>query len=394
MAYAKVILKSGKEISIFRLHPWIFSGAIKSIDGQPSEGDIVEVFDNKNGYLGTGHYQVGSIAVRIFEFEQTPITEDYWYNKLKKALDYRVNIGLLNNPNLNVYRLVHGEGDGLPGLIVDFYNGTAVLQAHSVGMFHLRHTIARQLKVILGNALFAVYDKSEGTVPFKANLGAVDGYLLGNESKTEVIEYGNRFLIDWEKGQKTGFFVDQRENRQLLAHYSNGKKVCNVFGYTGGFSVYALNAGAKLVHTVDVSKQAIELTNQNVSINFGLQAPHKGYAMDAFDFFNQTTEQYDVIVLDPPAFAKHQKALNNALQGYKRINQKAIEQIKPGGILFTFSCSQAVSRDEFRKSVFAAAVNARRNVRIVNQLTQPADHPVSLFHPESEYLKGLVLHVE
>jgi 23S rRNA (cytosine1962-C5)-methyltransferase len=394
MELIQVILKSGKEQSIRRLHPWIFSGAIKEMSRKPAEGDVVEVLDNKNEFLALGHFQVGSIAVRIFSFEKVRIDDIFWKNKLKAAIHFRQQLGYFNNPELNVFRLVHGEGDDLPGLIVDYYNGTAVLQAHSVGMYLLREKLALLLKQLLSDKLTAVYDKSEGTLPFKAGLDPHDAYLLGESQQNEVMEYGNRFSIDWEQGQKTGFFIDQRENRKLLADYSSGKKVCNVFGYTGGFSVYALTAGATLVHSVDASKQAIELTRKNVELNFGSNAPHEGFAMDAFDFFNQTQEAYDVIVLDPPAFAKHQKALHNALQGYKKINQKALEQIKQGGILFTFSCSQAVSREEFRKSVFAASVNAGRKVRILHQMTQPADHPISIYHPESEYLKGLVLHVE
>ncbi len=394
MELIQVILKSGKEQSIRRLHPWIFSGAIKEMSRKPAEGDVVEVLDNKNEFLALGHFQVGSIAVRIFSFEKVRIDDIFWKNKLKAAISFRQQLGFFDKPDINVFRLVHGEGDGLPGLIVDYYNGTAVLQAHSVGMYLLREKLALLLKQLLTDKLTAVYNKSEGTLPFKAGLDPHDSYLLGEPDQNEVLEYGNRFSIDWEQGQKTGFFIDQRENRKLLADYSSGKKVCNVFGYTGGFSVYALKAGATLVHSVDASKQAIELTRKNVELNFGSNAPHEGFAMDAFDFFNQTQEAYDVIVLDPPAFAKHQKALHNALQGYKKINQKALEQIKSGGILFTFSCSQAVSREEFRKSVFAASVNAGRKVRILHQLTQPADHPISIYHPESEYLKGLVLHVE
>jgi len=282
----------------------------------------------------------------------------------------------------------------MPGLIVDYYNGTAVIQSHSVGMYLLREIFADILKELLGKSLTAIYDKSEATLPFKADIQPKDGYLLGSSSLGVVEEYGHKFNIDWEKGQKTGFFIDQRENRKLLAEYSKGKKVCNMFGYTGGFSIYSIKAGAELVHSVDASKQAIELTNENVKLNFGEQAPHMGYAMDAFDFFAKAPTQYDVIILDPPAFAKHQKVLDNALQGYKRLNQRALEQIKPGGILFTFSCSQAVSKENFRKSVFAAAANAKRNVRILYQLTQPVDHPISIYHPESEYLKGLVLFVD
>ncbi len=394
MEFIKVILKSGKEQSIRRFHPWIFSGAIKEIKGDPAEGDVVEIYDNHLEFLAIGHYQIGSIAVRIFSFDKVRIDDIFWKNKLKAAIQFRQQLGFFDNPDTNVFRLIHGEGDGMPGLIIDYYNGTAVIQAHSVGMYLLREKIAFLLKQILTDKITAIYDKSEGTLPYKANLNPKDEYLLGENSEDSVLEHGNQFLIDWETGQKTGFFVDQRESRKLVADYSKGKKVCNVFGYTGGFSVYALKAGASLVHSVDASKPAIEQTNKNVAINFGENAPHEGFAMDAFEFFTHTIEKYDVMILDPPAFAKHQKALSNALQGYKRINQKALEQIKPGGILFTFSCSQAVSRDEFRKSVFAASANARRNVRILHQLSQPADHPISIYHPESEYLKGLVLFVE
>jgi 23S rRNA (cytosine1962-C5)-methyltransferase len=394
MSFIKIILKSGKDQSIRRFHPWIFSGAIKQIHGTPKEGDVVSVYDNQNQFLALGHYQPSSIAIRIFSFEDINPDKNFWKDRISKALKYRNQLGFFNNPDTNTFRLIHGEGDNLPGLIVDFYNGTAVFQAHSAGMYLIKDILVECITELMGNKIQSVYDKSSQTLPFKAGLDPVDRFLFGSNSTNRVLEYGNQFEIDWEKGQKTGFFIDQRENRKLLADFSKDKSVCNVFGYTGGFSVYALKAGASLVHTVDVSKQAIELTNQNVELNFGSNAPHEGFALDAFDFFARTNQKYDVIVLDPPAFAKHQSALNNALQGYKRINQRAIEQIAPGGILFTFSCSQAVDRENFRKSVFAASANARRNVRILHQLSQPVDHPISMFHPESEYLKGLVLHVE
>lgn len=391
----KIVLLSGKEASLRRFHPWVFSGAIKKVTGgKPAEGDIVDVYDNKDEFLGIGHYQIGSITIRVFTFNDEVIDRNFWKRKFESAIAFRKQLGIIGKESTNVYRLIHGEGDGMPGLIVDYYNGTAVIQSHSVGMFLLRETFADILKELLGNQLTAIYDKSEATLPFKADIQPKDGYLLGSSSSGVVEEYGHKFNIDWEKGQKTGFFIDQRENRKLLSEYSKGKKVCNMFGYTGGFSIYSLKAGAELVHSVDASKQAIELTNENVKLNFGDKASHVGYAMDAFDFFAKATTQYDVIILDPPAFAKHQKVLDNALQGYKRLNQRALEQIKPGGILFTFSCSQAVSKENFRKSVFAAAANAKRNVRILYQLTQPVDHPVSIYHPESEYLKGLVLYVE
>lgn len=391
----KIVLKSGKDQSLRRFHPWVFSGAIKKMYGKnPNEGDVVAVYDNKDEFLGLGHYQIGSIAIRIISFFDVEVNEGFWRDKFQKAIEYRKQVGVFNIENTNVYRLIHAEGDGMPGLIIDFYNGTAVMQFHSIGMYLLKNLFAKLIHELLGNKIKAIYNKSEATLPHKADIDPKDEYLLGEHAAGLVEEYGHQFNIDWEKGQKTGFFIDQRENRKLLARYSKGKKVCNVFGYTGGFSVYAMNAGAELVHSVDVSKIATELTNKNMVLNFGQSVNHEGFAKDAFDFFDATSEAYDVIVLDPPAFAKHQKVLHNALQGYKRINQRAFEQIKPGGILFTFSCSQAVSRENFRKSVFAAAANARRNVRILHHLSQPVDHPISIYHPESEYLKGLVLHVE
>lgn len=390
----KIFLKSGKEQSIKRLHPWVFSGAIKQIQGTPKEGDLVQVFDNHGDFLAWGHYQPSSIAVRILTFENQIPDRQFFRQRIINAIEYRRRVGFFNNPQTNVFRLIHGEGDGLSGLVVDYYNGTAVFQAHSVGMYLQKDIIVEILLELLGNQIKSIYDKSSQTLPFKANITPIDGYLFGKQSANEVIEHGRKFEVDWENGQKTGFFIDQRENRLLLANYSAGKRVCNIFGYTGGFSIYALSAGAELVHTVDVSKLAIAQTERNVQLNFGDCPRHKGFAIDAFDFFAQTTDKYNVIILDPPAFAKHQSALNNALQGYKRINQRALEQIEPGGILFTFSCSQAVSKDDFRKAVFAASVNARRNVRILHQLSQPIDHPIGMFHPESEYLKGLVLYVE
>ncbi len=395
MERIKVMLKSGKDSSLRRYHPWVFSGAIKKMyGGDPSEGEIVAVCDNKDEFLGLGHYQIGSIAIRVFSFNDVEINHDFWKTKFERAIAYRKQMGIIGNKETNVYRLIHAEGDDMPGLIIDYYNGTAVMQTHSIGMHLLRNTFVEILKELLGDDLKAVYNKSEATLPHKADIQPEDGYLFGESSTGVVDEYSHEFNIDWEKGQKTGFFIDQRENRKLLAHYSKNKKVCNVFGYTGGFSVYALKAGAELVHSVDSSKLATSLTNENVELNFGKDAPHEGFAMDAFDFFDNAPEKYDVIILDPPAFAKHQKVLHNALQGYKRINQRALEQIKPGGILFTFSCSQAVSKENFRKSVFVAAANAKRSVKILHQLTQPVDHPVNIYHPESEYLKGLVVHVE
>ena len=391
---AKIILKSGKEQSVKRLHPWIFSGAIKQMQGTPKEGDLVSVYDNQGGFLAWGHYQPSSIAVRILTFENQVPDATFFRHKISDAIEFRRRMGFFDSADTNVFRVIHGEGDGLSGLVVDYYNGTVVFQAHSVGMYLMKDAIAEILKELLGDKVRCIYDKGSQTLPFKADIEPVDGYLFGKPDTNIVLEHGHKFEIDWENGQKTGFFIDQRENRQLLANYSAGRTVCNIFGYTGGFSVYALGAGAKAVHTVDVSKPAIVQTDRNVALNFPDCANHQGFALDAFDFFAQTTDKYDLIILDPPAFAKHQSALNNALQGYKRINQRALEQIERGGILFTFSCSQAVSKEDFRKAVFAASVNARRNVRILHQLSQPIDHPIGMFHPESEYLKGLVLYVE
>jgi 23S rRNA (cytosine1962-C5)-methyltransferase len=390
----KIVLKPGKEQSIMRLHPWIFSGAIKKIDGSPVEGEVVEIFSHEREYLATGHYQIGSIAVRIFSFKQLVPDSAFWKGKIQHACNLREALNLTDNRETNVYRLVNGEGDGLPGLIIDFYNGIAVIQSHSIGMYRIRELIADVLKELYGPKLVAIYDKSEGTLPFKANTGAKNEFLFGNLPSVEVIEYGCRFSIDVTTGQKTGFFIDQRENRQLLTQYVRGKNVLNMFCYTGGFSVFALRAGAASVHSVDSSSQAIELTEKNIQLNAINAEQHLAIAADAFGFMNGIRDAYDVIILDPPAFAKHQDALKNALQGYKRLNAKAIEQIRSGGIIFTFSCSQVVSKEEFRKSVFAAAANTGRHVRILHQLTQPPDHPVSIYHPEGEYLKGLVLQVE
>ncbi|MCF8295545.1 MAG: class I SAM-dependent rRNA methyltransferase [Bacteroidales bacterium] len=389
-----VYLKSGKEQSLFRLHPWLFSGAIRKIKGEVKDGSLVEVYDAENQFRGTGHYQIGSIAVRMLSFDDTPIDAAFYRSSIEDAYEARLRIGLAENPHTNVFRLIHGEGDFLPGLIVDFYMGVAVVQFHSVGMFLHAEWIYQALKDVLGSRLTAIYNKSEATIPFKANTGVKDGYVFGEAQPGEVLENGNRFLVDWVAGQKTGFFIDQRENRQLLASYAKGKDVLNMFGFTGGFSVYAMQGGANRVHTVDSSKQAISLTDKNIALNFGEDERHQSFAVDAFEYLENIENQYDIIVLDPPAFAKHQDALHNALQGYKRLNAKAIRQIRKGGILFTFSCSQAVSRENFRKSVFAAAANTGRKVRIIHQLSQPADHPVNIYHPESEYLKGLVLLIE
>lgn len=390
----KIILKRGKEEALKRFHPWIFSGAIKDIQGAPNEGDVVDVYTADGKFAATGHYQIGSITVRILSFAKQAIDNNFWLNKLQQAYNLRLRLGLANNPQTTAYRLVHGEGDGLPGLIVDIYGSTAVMQAHSAGMFREREIIADCLKKIYGDKLTAIYDKSSATVPFKAGLNATDAYLWGTPTNNTVLEYGNTFDINWEEGQKTGFFLDQRENRKLLEQYSHNANVLNMFCYTGGFSVYALRGGAKLVHSVDSSAKAIDLTRKNVELNFGSTNTHEAFAMDAFEFMHNAKNEYNVIVLDPPAFAKHTKALHNALQAYKRINTQAFTRIQPGGILFTFSCSQVVSREHFRQAVFSAAAISGRNVRILHQLTQPADHPISIYHPEGEYLKGLVLYVE
>ncbi|MFH0842626.1 MAG: class I SAM-dependent rRNA methyltransferase [Bacteroidota bacterium] len=393
MEKVKIILKSGKDQSVKRYHPWIFSGAIREIQGNPAEGDVVDLYDNYDNFLATGHYQPGSIAVRILSFENVEPGIDFFREKIALALKYRKSLGLIDNPGLNIFRLVHAEGDDLPGLIIDFYNGVAVMQMHSVGMYRMRMEISEILTELLGERLTAVYDKSEGTIPFMSGLKGVNEFLYGISGPVTGLEYGNKFLVDWTFGQKTGFFIDQRENRKLLQDYTAGRKVLNMFGYTGAFSVYAMK-NAELVHTVDSSVPAIELANENIRINFGDDKRHQSFTADAFKFLHNIKDQYDLIILDPPAFAKHNKVLANALQGYKRLNMKAIEQIKPGGIIFTFSCSQVVTKEDFRKSVFAAAANTGRKVKILHQMSQPPDHPVNIYHPESEYLKGLVLWVE
>jgi len=387
-------LKPKKEESLLRFHPWVFSGAIQRMDGEPVEGDLVEVLDNKRNFLAIGHYQIGSITVRIVSFEKVPVDDSFWDHKIQQAFALRVSLGLVNPKTNNIYRLVHGEGDSLPGLIVDIYDNTAVMQAHSVGMHETRETLARAIVENVPGVQH-VYYKSETTLPFKAPITPEDGYLIGNETAEFVaLENGLQFQVDWLHGQKTGFFIDQRENRSLLERYSAGKSVLNMFCYTGGFSVYALRGGAKLVHSVDSSVKAIELTDKNVEFTFPEDSRHQSFAEDAFKYLNNIEDQYDLIILDPPAFAKHRDALRNALKGYKRLNAKAFEKIKPGGILFTFSCSQVVTKDQFRLAVFSAAAESKRNVRILHQLSQPADHPINIYHPEGEYLKGLVLWVE
>ena len=391
----KVYLKPGKEESLKRFHPWVFSGAIARFDGEPEEGDVVEIFTAKKEFIAKGHFQIGSIAVRVLSFnENEAIDEAFWKNKLQIAYDMRRAIGVAGNPTNNTYRLVHGEGDNLPGLVIDIYDRTAVMQAHSAGMHMDRMQIAQALSEVMGDAIDNIYYNSETTLPYKADLGADNGFIKGGSNNTIATEYGLKFHIDWLKGQKTGFFVDQRENRSLLEKYAHGRSVLNMFCYTGGFSVYAMRGDAKLVHSVDSSAKAIDLTNKNIELNFPGDKRHEAYAEDAFKYLDRMGDQYDLIILDPPAFAKHRDALRNALQGYRKLNVKAFEKIKPGGILFTFSCSQAVSKENFRTAVFTAAAMAGRSVRILHQLTQPADHPVSIYHPEGEYLKGLVLYVE
>jgi 23S rRNA (cytosine1962-C5)-methyltransferase len=389
----KIVLKSGKEQSLKRFHPWVFSGAIKKIYGNPAEGDLVDVFDNKDNFLATGHYAPSSIAVRVLSFEQITTDINFFREKIKSAIAYRKSVGIIGNPSINVYRLIHGEGDGLPGLIIDFYNGVAVMQMHSVGFYLIRKEIASILVEIMHDQIIAVYDKSEGTIPHMSSIAGRNEFLYGTSESVVVTENGYKFRIDWTTGQKTGFFIDQRDNRLLLEKYTEGKRVLNMFAYTGGFSVYAMK-NASLVHTVDSSFPAIELADENIKLNFGVDKRHESFQVDAFDYMNNIKDQYDLIILDPPAFAKHNNVLANALQGYKRLNMKAIEQIKPGGIIFTFSCSQVVTRENFRKSVFAAAANTGRSVRIMHQMSQPPDHPVNIYHPESEYLKGLVIYVE
>lgn len=394
MNYCKVFLKPKKEESLLRFHPWVFSGAIQSIEGNPEEGDLVEVYGTNQRFLAVGHYQIGSIAVRILSFKPITIDKNFWEERIRVAYTLRKELELAEVENNNTYRLIHGEGDNLPGLVIDIYSHTAVMQAHSVGMHYARHDIAEALKTVLGENLQNIYYKSEATLPYKANLGSEDGYLYGGEVEDIATENGLKFSVDWQKGQKTGFFVDQRENRSLLEKYAKGHSVLNMFCYTGGFSFYAMRGGAEVVHSVDSSAKAISLTNKNVELNFPGDPRHKAFAEDAFKYLEKMGHNYDLIILDPPAFAKHKNVLRNALQGYRKLNAIAFEKIKPGGILFTFSCSQVVSKENFRLAVFSAAAQSGRSVRILHQLTQPADHPVNIYHPEGEYLKGLVLYVE
>lgn len=395
---AKVYLRRGKEESLLRRHPWIFSGAVEYIkaEEEPREGALVDVYTKQGDFIARGHYQIGSIAVRVLTFEDEAIDAAWWRERMATAYDVRRLLGLTDNPATTCYRLVHGEGDSLPGLVVDVYGTTAVVQCHSVGMYHARQEIAAAIRAVYGERITAIYDKSSQTVPFKAGLNAVDGYLYGRAAQASqtVLENGHRFRVNWEEGQKTGFFIDQRQNRELVGHYAAGRTVLNTFCYTGGFSVYAMAGGAAEVVSVDSSERAVALADENMRLNFGPGVKHTSLAVDAVEYLKDIGPKYDLIILDPPAFAKHHKVLGNAMQGYKRLNARALSQIRPGGILFTFSCSQAVSKELFRTTVFSAAAIAGRKVRILHQLTQPADHPINIYHPEGEYLKGLVLYVE
>ena len=396
----QIVLRRGKEESLLRRHPWIFSGAIDHIKAESEteirEGALVEVYTRSGDFIAQGHYQIGSIAVRVLSFEQEEIDQAWWNHRIAVAYDVRRTLGLTDCEDTTCYRLIHGEGDSLPGLVVDIYGSTAVVQCHSVGMYHSRQAIAEAIRTTYGERITAIYDKSSQTLPYKADLGAVDGYLWGSSEKPSqvVLEHGLQFAVNWEEGQKTGFFLDQRENRELVKRYAKGRTVLNTFCYTGGFSVYAAEGGAVEVCSVDSSERAVHLASENMKLNFGDRIPHSEVAADAVEYLRNIGSKYDLIILDPPAFAKHHKVLGNAMQGYKRLNARAISQIQPGGILFTFSCSQVVSKENFRTAVFTAAAMAKRNVRILHQLTQPADHPINIYHPEGEYLKGLVLYVE
>ena len=397
----KIILKRGRDESLRRFHPWVFSGAISQIVGETAEGDIVGVFSQEGEFLAYGHYQVGSIAVRVLSFSgEDVLGPHYWENMISRALRVRLSAGLAGGEgSTNCYRLVHGEGDGLPGLIVDYYDGVCVMQAHSVGMFRAKGAICEALKKVYGDSLKAVYDKSSGTAPFKAGLDLVDGYLYKAEGFSDdeqvVLENSNKFYVNWTEGQKTGFFLDQRDNRALVGKYSSGRNVLNLFCYTGGFSVYALAAGAVHCDSVDSSKKAVEMVDRNIALNGFDPSLHTGYCADAIEFLHGVPEdKYDLIIVDPPAFAKHRGALKNALRAYQRLNAAAISKVAPGGLVFTFSCSQVVDKESFALAVFSAAAQTGRSVRILDRLNQPADHGVNIYHPEGEYLKGLLLYVE
>ncbi len=396
----RIILKKGREESLLRFHPWVFSGAIAQVLGEPAEGDLVAVHSYDGTYLASGHYQIGSIAVRILSFDMDPSSPEFYVRMLSRALDVRKAIGLtdVQKSGTNCFRLVHGEGDGLPGLIIDWYDGVCVLQAHSVGMFRSKARICDALRRIFGDSLKAVYDKSSGTAPFKAGLELVDGYLYRREDfengEIEVLENGRRFIVNWEEGQKTGFFLDQRDNRAMVGSYASGKRVLNLFCYTGGFSVYALAAGAESVDSVDSSAKAMALVDRNVAIN-GFGGRHSSHCADAIEFLSKSQDgAYDLMIVDPPAFAKHRGALDNALRAYRRLNASAISKVSPGGLVFTFSCSQVVDKITFANTVFSAAAQTGRSVRIIDRFCQGSDHPVNIYHPEGEYLKGLLLYVE
>ena len=392
--YKQIYLKRGKEDTLKRFLPWVFSGAIHHADDGIEEGDTVRVITSSGDFIAVGHYQIGSIAVRVLSFRDVTVDSSFWESRIRSALRLRVAMGIADNSTNNTYRLVHGEGDNLPGLVVDVYGKTAVMQAHSVGMHICRMDVAQAIVKVSDGRIENIYYKSETTLPFKADLGQENGFIYGSSDDNTAMENGLRFHVDWLKGQKTGFFVDQRENRSLLERYSYGRKVLNMFCYTGGFSFYAMRGGASLVHSVDSSAKAIELTRRNVELNFPGDTRHEAFCEDAFKYLDEAGSHYDIVILDPPAFAKHRGAIRNALKGYCRLNAKAFEKIKSGGILFTFSCSQVITKDNFRNAVFTAAAMSGRKVRILHQLHQPADHPINIYHPEGEYLKGLVLYVE
>ena len=389
----RIFLKPGKEASIRRYHPWVFSGAVKHIKEEITDGEVVEVYSHENQYLATGHFQQGSILVRIFSFEKEEIDQNFWNKKIQNAALYRKKIGIIPNLETNCFRLVHAEGDGLPGLVIDVYNKTAVIQCHSIGMHLERLKISSALQEVFGKELEAIYDKSKTTLPSKYATTVENKYLFGQSNSQNIKEHGNTFYVDWEEGQKTGFFLDQRENRLLLQKYIHGKSVLNAFCYSGGFSVYALNAGAKSVHSVDISQKAMDWTNKNISLNKDFEGTHEAFTGDVLKFLQATDTVYEVMVIDPPAFAKSKSKRHNAVQAYKRLNAMALKKIAPNGIVFTFSCSQVVDESLFYHTITAAAIEAKRNVKVIQKLSQPADHPVSIFHPEGAYLKGLVLFV-
>lgn len=392
-SFAKIILHPKKERSLRLFHPWVFSGAVAKTEGDPQEGDMVEVYSSDGQYLATGHFHEGSIKVRVFSFEKTEGDEDFWANKLRDAFQFREHLGITSDPNTDVYRLVHGEGDGLPGLIIDIYNTAAVIQTHTPGMHREKEKILNGLKKVFGKRLETVYDKSAETMGKKFNLPSGNEFLYGEASEKTVFENSLQFKVNWVEGQKTGFFIDQRENRKLIERYSKGKKVLNTFSYSGGFSMYALKGGAEYVHSVDSSKKAMELSEHNAALN-GYSDRHSHFLLDAFDFLKKSDETYDIVILDPPAFAKHLSAIDNATSGYRNLNTEGLKRVSKGGLLFTFSCSQVIDRQLFRKIVFQAAAQTKRNVRIIHQLSQGPDHPVNIYHPEGEYLKGLVLVVD